>query len=246
MDPTRSEHTRAALSQARAGGHLAPLEDSDIPCNLFDAYAISFAQMKSIAAWKIGGANPWSRRVFNNKDSFIGPLHPDELFLETSSVPVSHLNAPMAEPEIMLELTSSDSAGRNMEFSRMAIGFEIPASVLPEVLKSSLNGQIADRAGAGALWIAGITTFDRTVLQQEFSSRTWRNGMEISPGSSTNLPDGPLGAAEEFLRIAADIGAPLLPGQWVATGGLSPAVAVAAGDSMRVSALEWDVTLTLS
>ncbi len=245
MDQKRSEHIRAALSQARTAGRPALLEESDIPKSMSDAYAISFAQMKNIAAWKVGGANPWSRKVFRNKDSFIGPLHPEELFLGAPSVPVEHLNTPLAEPEIMLELVRGNNTAGNMEFSRMAIGFEIPASVLPEALKPNLNGQIVDRAGAGALWITGITPFDQTALQQKFSSRTWHNGTETLPGSSTNLPNGPLGAAFEFLKVAASFGAPLLPGQWVATGGLSPAFQVATGDSLRVKALGWDVSLNL-
>ncbi len=245
MDQKRSEHIRAALSQARTAGRPALLDESDIPKSVSDAYAISFAQMKNIAAWKVGGANPWSRRVFRNTNSFIGPLRPDELFLGTSSISIAHLNAPLAEPEIMLEIVPSNNTGGDVQFSRMAIGFEIPASVLPEALKANPNGQIVDRAGAGALWINGITPFDKTALQQEFSCQTWHNGTETPSGSSTNLSNGPLGAAFEFLQVAAAFGAPLLPGQWVATGGLSPAFPVATGDTLRVKALDWDVSLNL-
>ncbi|WP_170756222.1 hypothetical protein [Ruegeria lacuscaerulensis] len=201
--------------------------------------------MEKTAAWKVGGANPWSRKVFRNKDIFIGPLHPEELSVKTPSIPVAHLNAPLAEPEIMLELVQSNNAGGDVQFSRMSIGFEIPASVLPETLKTNLNGQIVDRAGAGALWITGITPFDKTILQQEFSCRTWRNGTETPCGSSTNLSKGPLGAAFEFLQVASNLGAPLLPGQWVATGGLSPAFPVRTGDTLRVKALDWDESLNL-
>ncbi|WP_217360912.1 hypothetical protein [Ruegeria sp. HKCCA5426] len=244
MDQKHSKHLCATLSRARTAGRPALLEESDIPESVSDAYAISFAQMQKISAWKVGGANPWSRKVFRNTNSFIGPLRPDELFLGTSSIPVAHLNAPLAEPEIMLEIAPSNNTA-DVQFSRMSIGFEIPATVLPEALKANLNGQIVDRAGAGALWIDGITPFDQTALKQEFSCRTWHNGAETPPGSSTNLTNGPLGAAFEFLQVATAFGAPLLPGQWVATGGLSPAFPVATGDFLRVKALDWDVGLNL-
>ena len=244
MDHEQIKRISTTLTQARSAGEPARLVASDIPDGLADAYEIGFSQMQDIAAWKIGGANPWSREVFHNSESFFGAIHPGELFLEKPVVPLNGLNAPLAEPEIMLELAHAQGDDCTSKFSRMAIGFEIPASVLPDELKSVLNAQIVDRAGAGALWIAGITDFDRAILQQDFTSRAWLNGTETAPGGSTSLFGGPLGAAAEFLQLAARYDAPLRPGQWIATGGLSPAVPVSAGDSARVQALNWDVSLT--
>ena len=240
----QAKKTHEALKQARSSGRSAFLKATDLPDDTSEAYAISFAQVRDIAAWKIGGANPWSQSIFNNSEIFFGPLRPNEVFLEDTVVSVQNLQTPLAEPEIMLELAETHVEGV-MEFSRMAIGFEIPASVMPERLKPMLSGQIVDRAGAGALWIAGIRPFERSALQQVFSSYTWFNEDEIIIGSSANLPGGPLGVAEEFLRLATHFGAPLRSGQWLATGGLSPAVPVFAGDKLRVQTLCWDVSLSL-
>ncbi|MEM8541563.1 MAG: hypothetical protein AAGF25_11480, partial [Pseudomonadota bacterium] len=151
------------------------------------------------------------------------------------------LNAPLAEPEIMLELASSGAHDQKLGFSRMAIGFEIPASVLPDDLKPVLIGQVVDRAGAGVLWIADVRPFDRAILEMDFSSRVVLNNDKVSLGHSSNVLGGPVGAAEDFLQLAVLQGAPLSAGQWIATGGLSPAVPVSAGDCLRVSALHWDV-----
>ncbi|MDA7967120.1 hypothetical protein, partial [Ruegeria sp.] len=82
MNQEQVEHICAALTQARAAGEPAGLAAGDIPDAISDAYVISLTQMQSVAAWKIGGANPWSKQVFNNADSFFGPLHPNELFLD--------------------------------------------------------------------------------------------------------------------------------------------------------------------
>lgn len=245
MNRDQVQHTCEVLEAARGIGRQALLSLVDIPGDQREAYEISLAQMHRIAAWKIGGANPWSRKVFNNSESFFGPLHPNEVHLEVQSLSVDNLCNPLAEPEIMLQLGSCRTGDIGVCFARMAIGLEIPASVLPDDLKPELNAQIVDRAGAGALWVVGATTFDRDLLYPEFNCQVWKNGVETPVGSSANLRGGPLGAAAEFLRLAKRLNVTLEAGQWIATGGLTPAVPVAVGDVLRVRALCWDESLTL-
>ena len=231
------------LAQARDEGRAADLNSDDLPTKITKAYEIGLSQVPNVAAWKIGGANPWSRNVFKNTESFFGPLGQNEVHFGDNAIPLNRLNAPLAEPEIMLELAVPDRSDQQISFSRMGIGFEIPASVLPEALKPSLFGQIVDRAGAGALWIAGVEEFNKAALEQEFTSEASLNSSQIVQGGSHNLVGGPLGAADEFLRLALRYGVSLKSGQWIATGGLSPAVPVGPDDVVRVKARSWDVSV---
>ena len=156
----------AAIRDARVTGTVAEASVADLPESVDAAYALVAQQLPDVAAWKIGGANPWSQKIFGNTDVFFGGLASEELYVDTREVPLSGLCAPLAEPEIMLEIKDPEAGS----FGRMALGFEIPASVLPAELKSTLTGQICDRAGAGAIWIGAFSPFDEAALEVSFVS----------------------------------------------------------------------------
>lgn len=224
----------AALQRARRAGQVAEITLADLPVSAQQAYEMVRTHAPEVVAWKIGGANPWSRQVFNNKEIFFGPLHQDELAFEGNRLSLRGLVAPLAEPEVMLEIadwTAQDPAAR---FSRVGLGFEIPAAVLPEALKPELMGQIADRAGAGALWIGATRSFDPALLETPLTVDMVKNGDAPVSGSTQNVITGPLGAAAEFLALAARHEMPLATGQWIATGGLCPAVPVQPGDTLAL------------
>lgn len=235
----------AQLQQARKAAAPATISLADLPTTLQQAYQVSRAQIDVVAGWKIGGANPWSRAVFDNSVVFFGPLAPHELCINSASLDISALHAPLAEPEIMLELAEPGAGDPAQQFSRLGLGFEIPASVLPEDAKATLHGQIADRAGAGGLWIGAIQAFDAALLTTPFETRFQHNDEPAVVGSSANVIGGPLAAAQEFLQLAQSYDMPLRAGQWLATGGVNPAVAVTAGDRLDFTALNRRVRLTL-
>jgi len=233
------------LRTARAAGAEAGVELAELPGDLASAYAMAFADPRPAAAWKIGGANPWSRKVFSNTEVFFGALFAEEVFVETATVAVGGLNAPLAEPEIMLEIADPLVDRPEAAFSRMGTGFEIPATVLPADCKSVLTGQVADRAGAGALWIGATGPFDAAPFDTPFTSRFLHNGDIPVDGRSDNVLGGPLGAAMEFLTLARRYGATLEAGQWIATGGLNPAVGIEPGDRLGFAALGRQVVLEI-
>lgn len=234
------------LRTARTAGIEAVFGPADLPADPAAAYALALADSRPVAGWKIGGANPWSRKVFGNSESFFGALFADEVFVETLEVAVGGLNAPLAEPEIMLEIADPGAAGPGAAFSRMGLGFEIPATVLPAACKSLLTGQIADRAGAGALWVGAVQPFDAARFDPPFASEFRHNDAAPVEGRSDNVLGGPLGAAMEFLGLARRYGATPAPGQWIATGGLNPAVAVAPGDRLAFAAMGQRVALEIA
>lgn len=222
------------LNDARAAGSVASISLDDLPSGVDGAYAAAMAQISEVAAWKIGGANPWSRKLFANTEIFFGPLAENEVHHATDTVSLGGLVAPLAEPEVMLRVSGAPGS---LSFSDMALGFEIPASVLPEDCKVTLLGQIADRAGAGLLWVSDPKPLDAEALTAPFVSVFRQNEGEEVVGGGTNVVGGPLGAAQTFLDLAVLYDMPVQPGQWIASGGLTPAVAVQPGDVLRVRAL---------
>ncbi len=231
------------LLQARRDGKPALLHVSNLPESEAAAYVVSLEQMTEIAAWKIGGANPWSRAVFKNTEIFFGPLHPHEVFFEGDRLSVGNLLTPVAEPEVMLEIGDLHSNCLSERFPRMGLGFEIPATVLPDNLKPHSIAQICDRGGAGALWVSAIQAFNEDVLTRRFEVSLSKNATALALGSNENVVNGPLGAAVEFLNLAARHKMPVTAGQWIATGGLCPAVPVAASDVLELDA--WGCNLQL-
>lgn len=226
---------RTALLTARKTSQVAAMTESDLPKDMRSAYAIGVGQVAHVAAWKIGGANPWSRAVFQNEHVFFGPLHPHEVFVDTDSLPISSLVSPLAEPEVMLEIADCYAHRVEDRFRRIGIGFEVPGSVLPDTLKSQLRGQVVDRAGAGALWVQTLNDVTVRGLDQELTISMQQNEQPPVSGTSANVTGGPLGAAMEFMGLAREYGIALEAGQWVATGGMCPAVPVEMGDTLTLS-----------
>jgi 2-keto-4-pentenoate hydratase len=233
----------AVLRGARDAARVADLEADSLPGTVAEAYEMVLPTIAMPAAWKIGGANPWSQKVFGNADPFFGALSAEEVVMEPDTVPLARLVSPLAEPEIALEIGDPEDPGAL--FSRMGLSIEVPASVLPDAAKPRLTGQIADRAGAGALWIGAVGPFDPQAFSDDFETEFVHNDADPVIGRASNvLFGGPLGAARRFLDLARDHGAPVFSGQWIATGGLTPAVPVSAGDSIAFSALGRTVRAT--
>lgn len=225
-----------ALISARLEGREARLE-GDLPETLAEAYGIAIKMLPAVAAWKIGGANPWSRDVFGNTEVFFGPLAPEEIYHDKTSVPLTGLVAPLAEPELAVRLRDPDADSVEAAFDAVALSVEIPASVLPPEAKSLLVGQVLDRAGAGALWIGPVISTTAEVIAGPVRSEFRKNNALPVAGHSDNILPSPLGVAMEFLALARRYGLNPEKGQWIATGGLSPAVPVAPGDRLSLRAL---------
>ena len=110
------------LKGARAEGREAAVDPADLPTDAASAYALALADTATVAGWKIGGANPWSRQAFGNSENFFGALFDGEVFVETAEVAVAGLHQPLAEPEIMLEIADPAAETPEAAFSRMGLG----------------------------------------------------------------------------------------------------------------------------
>lgn len=232
------------LLQARAAGVVADVDAAIVPDDPADAYRAALDALggEAVAAWKLGGANPWSNKVFGNTELFFGPLVAAEVIIGGDSFPLAGLVSPLGEPEIMLEL-GDWPLGSGPLFTRMALGIEIPASVLPPAAKARLTGQIIDRAGAGGLWMGPPQPFDGAALAENFEVSFRHNDEAPQTGQADNVFAGPVGSALLFLGQARRRGIALKAGQWIATGGLVPAVPVKVGDRLSAEAAGMKVEL---
>jgi 2-keto-4-pentenoate hydratase len=235
-----------ALQVARAAGKTADVSVNDLPSNAVDAYVIALEQVKKVGAWKIGGANPWSQAVFENEQIFFGPISTTEMAVETPDISIAGLHAPLAEPELMIQLGDWHDEDLSKRFTKIGFGFEIPASVLSDAAKGQLTGQMVDRAGAGALWIGAVTDFDADLLLHAFTSEFQHNTDDIIAGGSHNIIGGPLGAINDFLAQAVGYNLSLAQGQWIATGGLNPAVPIAQGDQLSFMAAGREISVAIT
>ena len=233
------------LARARTAGIAADFDVDLLPAETEEAYAEALGALAggNIAAWKIGGANAWSQKVFGNAELFFGPLMADEVAFDSESYSLAGLVSPLAEPEIMLELGEWPMDEVGPVFTRMALGVEIPASVLPAEAKTRLTGQILDRAGAGGLWIGAPRPFDGRSLAENFSISFRCDDQPERIGHAGNVFGGPVGSALLFLGQVLRRGVTLQPGQWIATGGLVPAIPVESG--MRLTAEAADIHIEM-
>ena len=235
---------KAELEAARREGREAQVDVTDLPDELADAYALALSLIPAseVSAWKIGGANPWSQAAFGNIMPFFGALSRKELLIGSTPVDLTGLVSPLAEPEVMLELAGLPDEEGNAVFSRMGLGIEIPASVLPAEAKKNLVGQIVDRAGAGLIWVGEIRAYDVGFLDKVTLSYG-KSGGQMAYGGSHNVIGGPAGATRAFLKLARSLGAPLAAGQWIATAGLVKPVPVAPADTVTMQTSERSIDI---
>ncbi|MGI3170741.1 hypothetical protein ACRARG_16445 [Pseudooceanicola sp. C21-150M6] len=224
------------IARARAEGREARI-DGALPASPEMAYSLAMQSVGTPAAWKVGGANPWSRKVFGNTEVFFGALAPAEVRFLTAEVPLDGLVAPLAEPELALRIADPEASDAKTAFDAAALSVEIPASVLPPEAKSILMGQILDRAGAGALWIGPVLDQAPHEIPDDFTCDFIKNQETAIAGAAANILPSPLGAAMEMLALCRRYGIRVTPGQWIASGGLCPAVPVQPGDRIALSML---------
>ncbi len=233
------------LQSARQDLRFADIDRSGLPTTLEQAYDFAVGSLPAVAGWKIGGVNAWSQSAFGNHELFVGPLISDEIHIGTQALEIDNLFAPLAEPEIVLEVGRAPSVDSLSQFSRIGLGIEVPTSALPPDLRSNLMAQIVDRAGAGALWVGQLWPFTPDECPNDFQFQFSHNDSEPQRGTSTSVIGGPIAVARDMIRLASVYGWPVQSGQLIACGGLCRAVPIKAGDVLTFSALGREAVLQL-
>ena len=220
--------------RAGAGG-LTPLSltAADLPASLEAAYGALAARQAAEpglwGGWKLGGTNHASRAAFGVDRLYYGALARGEILQPApgATVPGFPLIERKGEVEIALRVGAAGTG-----FDAWCVALEMPASALTGLPGLGVVALVADRCAAGALLLGPLETGPLPGAGARFAQRV--NGeMRADSGfdALTGMPDTLLA---DFLAMAAEHGAPVAPGHWVASGGITPCLGYAAGDRVEI------------
>lgn len=218
----------------RGAGGIAPLQLTlaDLPASLESAYAALAAEQSACpdrwGGWKIGGSNHASRAAFGVDRLYYGALAREEILPQPAPPPTAALPELKGEVEIALRLDATATG-----FDAWCVALEMPASALAGLQDLGVVALVADRCAAGALVLGPIETGRLPGADARFGQLV--NGVVRADAGYEALTDGPEEILCDFIALARAHGAPLAPGQWVATGGITPCLTYSKGDRVEVT-----------
>jgi len=196
----------------------------------------------AVSAWKLGGTNNYTQKLFNVDRAYFGPLFAHEvLFIDNVKGNLPQLSLLKGEAEVALRLSSfgadslnSESQDANVIFDAWSAAIEFPYSVFSDLPGAGVEALIIDRCAAGALVLGPI---QKGLPSKEFTIAIDVKGKERSAGSQDDMLLHPTDAALEFRHLAFENGFDLRAGQWVSTGGLTSCLRLTKDD---IITLEYD------
>lgn len=188
------------------------------------------------AGWKLGGTNHASRAAFGVSEGYFGPIDREEVLVASAGTPAE---IPAAAPgfalaELKGEVEVALRLGPDGETAdAWAVALEMPSSPIRNLPEAGVAALVADRCAAGALVLGP----PRTGPVPDLAAARFvqeLNGQEAATGGMADLVASPAALLAEFVTLARRHAMPLAPGQWVATGGITPCIAYAANDRLRI------------
>jgi 2-oxo-3-hexenedioate decarboxylase len=240
------------------GGQIAPFSEADPDFGLKDAYRVAAAVR---ALREARGERPVGRKIgFANRTiwaeygvyapiwGYVYDRTVRDLSSESPEVSLSGLAEPRIEPEIVFGLAAPPAPGMNDQalircIDWIAHGFEIVQSIFPKWSFRSPDTVAA--CGLHGMLLVGPRHSPESRLKEwahelsRFEIDLFRNRVRVDQGIAANIFDGPLFALRHLAETLAEdsLSPPLAKGEIVATGTLTSAFPVAAGE-------EWTTTLT--
>jgi len=201
--------------------------------------ALTSAEPDRWAAWKLGGTNAASRAAFQVERLYYGAIARDEILFFPHHAPGASLVELKGEVEIALRI-----APDGYSHDAWAIALEMPASPLVDLVDLGVVALVADRCAAGSLVLGPIRT--GLLPQPDDPVSQDVDGVRMSDGAPSRLTAPPETLLHEFLALAREHGAPVSPGDWVATGGMTACITYEPGQHVVVrfrDQVEIDVTI---
>lgn len=234
----------AYLRRERSPLTAVTVSPDDAPASLDAAYAAIAAQTGRTPdvwrAWKLGGSNHASRAAFGVDRLYYGAIHEDEILTTPDRAPGFDLIGLQGEVEIALRL-GADGATPDA----WCVALEMPASPVTNLPGAGVAVLVADRCAAGALLLGPAQPMDTLSTMASATFSLQADGETIATGSWQDLVAPPSACLADFIELAAGHGIAPRPGDWVATGGITPCkplpegarVAVLANDSIALDFL---------
>lgn len=172
-----------------------------------------------IGAWKLGGTTPLTQEIFNVSELYFGPLYKDEVYPAQSRI-----TGALTECKVELEIACRiDPEARDLD--AWCLSAEMPSSGIRDLPDHGVTALIADRCAAGVL-VLGEALPISSISEAPQRADLVLEGETLTSGGLPGLVDAPLSIARKFLTRARALGFTPEPGQWIATGGMSPCVPV--------------------
>ncbi|MDM7984932.1 MAG: hypothetical protein QUV02_10805 [Maricaulis sp.] len=223
-----------AIRQARASRLKLP-PGAITGLEMEQAYSLglkAFTREKP-GAIKLGGTNKRTRALFNVSRPYFGSLFASEVFESGAKLLPGNFVSPSVEPEIVvafnrpLRATSKprDTGVLLASLDWVAIGLEVPDTVLTDPPTDGVAALLADRCAAGALVVgerqnaAVLDELERAPAKLEFNAETVS---QREP--ECDLIGGVLGAVRDALSVLGEYECSVPAGVIIATGGLAPAI----------------------
>ncbi|MCR9129320.1 MAG: hypothetical protein NXI12_07345 [Alphaproteobacteria bacterium] len=227
-----TEHRRARRTVDGFPADIAPRTEAD-------GARAALAQIEGVpAGWKLGGTNALTRNMFSVERAYFGPLKASEITEgDGAEVSLADLIAPKVEPEICVAFTSDldphthggDLTALRSLLDHVALGLEIPDTILSDPPAAGVWSLVADRCAAGAL-VLGERLPASTLEELEGlpAVMTAADG-ERSEGHGDWMIGGALAGVAETLESLRGIVERIPAGTVIATGGLARAKPLTAG-----------------
>lgn len=211
------------------------LEISQAPDTLDEAYALAANDVSRWgsppAAWKLGGTSWTSRKARQVQKPFFGALPRLGFFPGDPARQVEAECALRLGPRLPEYIENIDAAPLAALFDLWAWALELPWSPILNLNDLPLPALVADRCAAGSLVVG------KTYPYNENSPNIWNasplelfiDNVKKAEGSVEALAEPPDICAKNFLIEAFKHGFKPQPGQWIATGGLTPCLSFATG-----------------
>lgn len=180
------------------------------------------------AGWKLGGTNHASRAAFGVSEGYFGPIDRDEMLITPAAAPGFALAELKGEVEVALRLGPDGETA-----DAWAVVLEMPSSPIRNLPGAGVAALVADRCAAGALLLGPVRPGPAPDLAAARFVQEL-NGQAAATGGMSDLVAPPAVLLAEFVALARRHAMPLVPGQWVATGGITPCIPYAPGDRLRV------------
>lgn len=222
------------------------LYSKDIPASLDEAYNLMKEELalwqEDPAAWKLGGTSHTTSRLYSVSVPYFGMLHASEIWNTPCSPRLKDKQHTSVELECMLRLGQSlpsmlrtgeaalMSCPAELLFDQWAWGLEMPFSPIANLPELGLPALVADRCAAGGLVVG---TFHKFLPNSPEEWQEARVQLAIddkiqAEGRVESLTASPDICVRRFLVEALRYGFEPKPGQWIASGGITPCFSLAA------------------
>lgn len=249
--PRAEGYVRTRISPGRADRFHATPEI--VAADLDEAYGrllrATRGDARFGAAWKLGGTTPTTRAAFRVDKAYFGCLHESEVVHEPTAVAVAHLCELKGEVEIALrlsaamadrtvadlrELQTAGPATGDPIVDAWCVALEMPASAIINLPEAGIAALVADRCAAGCLALGRPRALDDDGWSGRAALVLEQGGVVLARGDIGCLVASPYECVVDFCAEAVAHGFRPRPGQWIATGGLTPCVGLQPGRRVAV------------